>query len=172
MLAAPLEHRLLVGEHQILEIAEAQRLAAPVGAGHGGDGIGEPVPLRPIEAGPQGVVPLGFVAQGAPLAAVVQAGNAGHTKQNAVHQGQMGGILQDGGGTGYVMVVGKAEQVLALVQRPLLRAVLPLEGVDDLKQVHGVQRGVQPFIALVVGAGMEHLAVDPLVIVAVEGFAH
>ena len=84
----------------------------------------------------------------------------------------MGGILQDGGGTGYVMVVGKAEQVLALVQRPLLRAVLPLEGVDDLKQVHGVQRGVQPFIALVVGAGMEHLAVDPLVIVAVEGFAH
>ena len=167
-----LEDGLVVGEDDVLEVPIAQGHALPVGPGHGGDLVRQGVPLRRVKGGAQGVVPLGLLPQGAPLAAVVQAGDAGHAEGQAVNQGDVGGIFQDAGGPGHVVVVGEAEKVLALVEGPRLRAELALEAVDDLEEVHGVQAGIEALVALVVGAGVEEAVPHPAVVVPVEGFAH
>ena len=80
--------------------------------------------------------------------------------------------LEDTGCPRHVVVVGKAQKVLALVKGPLLRAELPLQGVDDLKQIHRVEGGVEALIALIVGTGVEQPLTRPLVIVSVEGLPH
>src|SRR5699024_9466869 len=84
---------------------------------------------------------------------------------------QMTFVLQDGGSTGDVVVVYKAQQVLAAVQCPVFRSELPQQRVGDFKQVVAVAGGVKTFVALVVGAGVQHLVVDDLVVIAVQHFA-
>ena len=69
------------------------------------------------------------------------------------------------------MVVHKAQKVFAAVQRPVFRAELAQQGMGDLEQVHAVHRGVQAFIALIVGAGVQHIVADKLVVVAVQQLA-
>ena len=44
--------------------------------------------------------------------------------------------------------------------------------MGDLKHVDRVKAGVQALVALVVGAGVEHLVVDDLIVVAVERLAN
>lgn len=80
-------------------------------------------------------------------------------------------IGQNRSRAGYVVVIHETDQVLALVKRPVFRAELPHERVGDLEQVHRVEGGVQAFVALVVGAGMQHLVVDDHVIVAAHDLA-
>ncbi len=43
--------------------------------------------------------------------------------------------------------------------------------MGDLKEVHGVEGGIQPLITFIVGAGVEHPLSDALVIVPVQHFA-
>ena len=144
-----------------------------MGLGHGGDEVGELVPLGSLKAGAQVVVGAGLLdGLLPPLAAVVDAGDAGHAKDQAVQQRQVVGVFQNAGRPGDVVVVAEAQKVFALIEGPVLRAELALEAVDDLKEVHGVETGVEPLVALVVGAAVEHLVVDPLVVVPVEGLTH
>ena len=170
--ALALEHRLTVGEHQLTKVSKTQSFALPVGVGHGCDLVRQASPLRRVKTGTQGVVSLGFVPRRAPLAAVIDAGDAGHSKQQAIDQGQVAGILQDAGRPGDVVIVCEAQQVPSLVQCPWLRAELALETVDNFEEIHGVQAGIKPLVALIVGAGVEHRIVYPLVVVSVEGLPH
>ena len=43
--------------------------------------------------------------------------------------------------------------------------------MDYLEEVHAVEARVQALVALIVGAGIEHLVVDDLIVVAVERLA-
>ena len=70
------------------------------------------------------------------------------------------------------MVIHKAQQVLAGVQAPLLAAKLAVQAVADLVHVAGVEAGIQPLIALVVGHAVAGVVVHPAVVVAVQGLAH
>ena len=79
--------------------------------------------------------------------------------------------MQYAGDAPHVVVVDETEQVLALVERPVFGAKLPLQAVDDFKEVHGVERRVEALVAFVIRTAMEHVGVDPLVVVAVECLA-
>ena len=69
------------------------------------------------------------------------------------------------------MVVDKRQQVLAAVDAPGVAAKLTVQRVCNLEHVDRVKAGVQALVTLVVGAGVEHLVVDDLVVVAVERLA-
>ena len=69
------------------------------------------------------------------------------------------------------MVVDKRQQVLATVDAPGVAAKLTVQRMGDLEHVDRVKAGVQALVALVVGAGVEHLVVDDLTVVAVERLA-
>ena len=69
------------------------------------------------------------------------------------------------------MVVGKAQQVLAAVDAPRVAAELTVQRVRDLEHVPAVKARIEAFVALVVGARIEHAVVDDLVVVAVQGLA-
>ena len=60
----------------------------------------------------------------------------------------------------------------SLIQGPLLRPELPGQRVADLKEVHGIEAGPQPLVALVVGHRMAQLRPHPTVVVPVEGLPH
>ena len=66
------------------------------------------------------------------------------------------------------MVVDKRQQMLAAINAPRVTAKLAMQRVGNLEHVDRVKAGVQALVALVVGAGVEHLVVDDLVVVAVE----
>ena len=83
----------------------------------------------------------------------------------------MGRVLQHRGNAPHIVVVGKAEQMFALIKRPRLRAELTVQAVCDLKQVHTVEAGIQALIALIIGHTMAHFLVGPAVIIAVQSFA-
>ena len=70
------------------------------------------------------------------------------------------------------MVIHKAQQVLAGVQAPLLAAKLAVQAVADLVHVAGVEAGIQPLVALVVGHAVAGVVVHPAVVVAVQGLSH
>ena len=76
------------------------------------------------------------------------------------------------GDAGHVVVVQEGQQMGPLVQGPLLRPELAVQGVGDLEQVQGVEAGPQALIALVVGHAVAQLRAHPTVIVPVEGLAY
>ena len=162
---------LLVGQDDLLEVAVAQRLALAVRLGKGSDPVGQLVPLRLVKRRAQRVVALMLFALGAPFAAVVYARDARHAELQRINERQVLGVGQDGGDAGDIVVVHKVQQVLAAVQRPVFRAELTQQGVGDLKEVEAVHRGVQTLVALIVGAGVQHLVADKLVIIAVQQLA-
>ena len=171
VLANALPDALLVGQHDLLEVAVAERLTLLVRFGQRGDPVGQLVPHRRLERGAQRVVTLVLFARSAPLAAVIHARDARHAEQQRVDQRQVPGVLQDGCNAGDIVVIHKAQKVLAAVQRPVFRAELAQQGMGDLKQVHAVHGGVQALVALVVGAGVQHAVADELVVVAVQQLA-
>ena len=61
--------------------------------------------------------------------------------------------------------------MLAAINAPRVTAKLAMKRVGNLEHVDRVKAGVQALVALVVGAGVEHLVVDDLVVVAVERLA-
>ena len=69
------------------------------------------------------------------------------------------------------MVVDEGEQVLSLVQSPVVRAELAQQRVIDLEHVHGVKTGIQSFVALIVCYGVQHGVVHDLVVIAVYDLA-
>lgn len=79
--------------------------------------------------------------------------------------------MQDAGDALHVVVVQEAEEVLPLVQGPGLWTELPGQAVANLKEIHGVEAGVQALIAFVVGDAVAHVRIHPPVVVPVEGLA-
>ena len=69
------------------------------------------------------------------------------------------------------MVIRKGQQRQALIQRPRLGAELPRQAVADLKQVHGIEAGIQPLVALIIGGAVQHGAVHHALVIAVQHFA-
>ena len=162
---------LLVGEHKLLEAAVAERAAFAVRLCHCGDTGGQVVLDRLLERGAQSVIAVLLFALGTPLAAIVDARNAGHAEQQRVDQRQMRRILQDGRNARDVVVIHKRKQVLAFIQRPVFRTELAQQRMRDLEQVVAVHRGIQTLVALVIRAGVQHAVSDKLVVIAVEQFA-
>ena len=125
---------------------------------------------RLIERRAQRPVAIGaaLFASNPPLAAVVDTWNARHTKEHAVGGAQAGLVRQDARQARHIVVVNKRQQVFAAVDAPRVAAKLAVQRMGDLEHVDRVKAGVQALVALVVGAGVEHLVVDDLVVVAVE----
>ena len=128
---------------------------------------------RLIERRAQRPVAIGaaLFASNSPLAAVVDARDARHAKQHAISGAQAGLVGKDACQARHVVVVDKRQQVLAAVDAPGVAAKLTVQRVRDLEHIDRVKAGVQALVALVVGAGVEHLVVDDLVVVAVERLA-
>ena len=129
---------------------------------------------RLIERRSQRPIAIGaaLFASNPPLATVVDARNARHSKEHAVGGAQAGLVRQDARQARHVVVVDKRQQVLAAVDAPGVAAKLTVQRVRDLEHIDRVKARVQALVALVVGAGAEHLVVDDLVVVAVERLAN
>ena len=168
-LDGPLKDNLPVGQHHVPVRAIAEGAAAPAGLRHFGDPVRQIAPLRHFHIGPQGVVPVGLAALDAPLAAVVHRRHARHAEEQAVGGDQVLGIVQAAGDPLHIVVVQEAEQMLALVEGPVLRPELPGQAVADLKEIHGVEAGPEALVALVVGDRVAGVVVHPPVVVPVEG---
>ena len=68
------------------------------------------------------------------------------------------------------MVVCKSHQMLSTVNAPLVASKLAVQRVGDLKQVHRVEAGEKPFVALIIRAAVEHLVIYDDVVVAEQDF--
>ena len=104
----------------------------------------------------------------APLAAVIDAGDARHSEQQAVQQRQMALLPQDGGRTCDIVIIHKGQQMFAAVEGVAVAAKLPVEGVGKLEEIQVIQAGIEALAALVIGAAVEHRIVDNAVIIAKE----
>ena len=83
----------------------------------------------------------------------------------------MPAVLQDAGDAGHIVIVHKVQQVLPLVQRPLLRTELPFQRMHDLKEIVRIEAGIQPFITFIIRGAVQHLFVDPAVVIPVQQFS-
>ena len=128
---------------------------------------------RLIERRAQRPVAIGaaLFAGNSPLAAIVDARDARHAKEHAIGGTQARLVSEDACQSRHVVVVDKRQQVLAAVDAPGVAAKLTVQRVRNLEHVDRVKAGVQALVTLVVGAGVEHLVVDDLVVVAVERLA-
>ena len=128
---------------------------------------------RLIERRSQRPVTIGaaLFARNPPLAAIVDARNARHAKEHAISGAQTGLVGKDARQARHIVVVDKRQQMLAAINAPRVTAKLAVQRVRDLEHIDRVKAGVQALVALVVGAGVEHLVVDDLVVVAVERLA-
>ena len=129
---------------------------------------------RLIERRSQRPVTIGaaLFAGNPPLAAIIDAWDARHAKQHAISGAQAGLVGEDACQARHVVVIDKRQQMLAAVDAPRVTAKLAMQRMGDLEHVDRVKAGVQTLVALVVGAGVEHLVVDDLVVVAVERLAN
>ena len=125
---------------------------------------------RLIERRSQRPVTIGaaLFARNPPLAAIVDARNARHAKEHAISGAQTGLVGKDTCQARHIVVVDKRQQMFAAVDAPRIAAKLAVQRMGDLEHVDRVKAGVQALVALVVGAGVKHLVIDDLVVVAVE----
>lgn len=49
------------------------------------------------------------------------------------------------------MIIRETEQMPVFIQCPAFRPELPLEGMGDFEQIAGIEAGIKPFIALIIG---------------------
>ena len=80
----PLEDQLLILQQEIPITAVAKRLTLLMGGGACGNPFGQLRPDRLLQARPQGVVPVGLLPGYPPLAAVLDAGDTRHGKQQRI----------------------------------------------------------------------------------------
>ena len=107
------------------------------------------------DGGAQLVVVVRLVPFRAAFRAVIDARDARHPVQDAVHGGKFAPVFQRGAGARHVVIVDEAEQVLARVQTPRLTAEQAFEGMLDLEQVVRIEGGGEALVALVVGDGIQ-----------------
>ena len=168
----PLKDDLPVGEDHVAIAAIAESTTLLPDFRHGGDGVGEIVPLRFLQSGAQTGVSLILVPLDAPFTAVVEGRNPRHAEEDTVSGENVAGLIEHAGDAGDVVVIEETEKGLSPIEGPLLRAKLPLEAVADLEEVHGVEAGPETLVALVVGDAVTHLVIHPAVVIPVESFAH
>ena len=83
-------------------------------------------------------------------------------KEHAVGGTQTGLVGEDARQARHIVVVDKRQQMFAAVDALRVAAKLTVQRMGDLEHVDRVKAGVQALVALVVGAGVEHLVVDDL----------
>ena len=168
----PLEYKLVVGDHDVVVGSVAEGVAFPANGDQLFDQVCQLIRLRLLEAGAQCVVVVRrFLAFLAPLASVINAGDARHSEEQPVSQRDMLFVGQDRGQPGDVVVVRERHQMLAPVNAPLLRTVLAVQGVCDLEHVHAVEAGVKSLVTLIIRAAVQHLVINDQVVVAEEHLA-
>ena len=64
------------------------------------------------------------------------------------------------------MVVHKGHEMLASVNTPLFRAELPIQRMGNLKQIHIIETGKKSFVTFIIGAAVQHVIVDDLIVVS------
>ena len=121
------------------------------------DILGKLIRHRGFEAGAQGIVIVRRLFPGLPpFAAVIEAWDAWHPKQQAIGEWDMLIVGQYAGKPGYIMVIYESYQMLAPVNAPGIRAKLPVQGMGDLKKIHTVKTGINPLLTLIVCAAVKH----------------
>ena len=61
--------------------------------------------------------------------------------------------------------------MLAAVQRPVFRAELAQQRVDNFKHIHTVEAGIQSLIAFIVGGRMQHGIIHQPVVIPMQHFS-
>ena len=88
------------------------------------DPVTQTIPLRLIKAGTQSGIAVFLAGLEAPFTSVIDTGNARHTECHGINQRQMILVVQNTCHTGHIVVVHKGQQMLALIQGPVLRSEL------------------------------------------------
>ena len=88
------------------------------------DPVTQTIPLRLIKAGTQSGIAVFLAGLEAPFTSVIDTGNAGHAECHGINQRQMILVVQNTCHTGHIVVVHKGQQMLALIQGPVLRSEL------------------------------------------------
>ena len=156
-----LENALLVGKNRYLDVAVAERLSFAVSLCERGDVRGKLVALGLIERGTKSGVAVFFLSLCAPLAAVVNAGNSGHSEEQRVDERQVARVGEDARDARNIVVIGEAEEVHSAVLAPVFRAETVFQRVTDLEHIHRIEAGVQTLVALIIGSRMQHFRIYP-----------
>ena len=168
----PLKDQLPGLYHDIAIAAQAERLAAGAGFCQRRNPGGQLVLFRLFDGRAQGGIAVFLVPLHPPLAAVVDRRGAGHAKEQAVDGRQAVLVIQNGGDPGHIVVVHKAQQMLSGVQAPRFGSKLAIEAVGNLVHISGVEAGIQPLVAFVIGHRVAGMIVHPAVVIAVKGLTH
>ncbi len=102
------------------------------------------------------------------FAAVVNGGNSWRGEEHSIKGVKRGRFPQLAGNARDIMVIHEIAQRQVLIDA--LRTELTVQAVSQFKVVVFVMRGMQSFIKLVIGGGMQRLVVGPLAIIPVNHF--
>ena len=171
VLAFSLKDALFIREQHRPESAVVKRFGRLFNLREPCDEVAELIPFGFVEAGPKSGVPAAFFGLFAPLAAVVNAGYAGHTEREGINQREMAGVIENARDPCHVVIVDKAEHMLALVEGPIFGAELPQKRVNYLEHIHAVEAAEEPLVAFIIRRRVEHSVVDQPVVVSVEHLA-
>ena len=134
--------------------------------------VREVVPLGRVKRGAQLVVAVVLLALDTPLAAVVDARDAAHGKEQPVERLELALVVQLRRDARHVVVVEKVEQVPAGIEVPGLAAALALQRIGDLVHVRAVEARPETLVRLIVGHRVAEAVAHPLVVVAKHSLAH
>ena len=126
VLILPLKDELMILLHYRFIAPILQGLTVGKRLGASGNPLGQVILFGLLKAGTQGRVAVLLFPLGAPLAAVIDTGNAGHSEEQAVDGLQMPGLGENAGHPSNVVIIHEIQQVLALIQGPVFRAELPV----------------------------------------------
>ena len=171
LLALPADDDLLVQQSLVFIAALAQGLAVQLDGAEPPNELGQLVLHRLLKAGAQAGVAILLVAIRAPLAAIVQAGDARHAVEHGIEPRQVVLVPQNGVDAGHIVVIRKAQQMLPPVEAPVLAAELPVKGMGNLKHILVVKGGVKPLVALIIGDAVQHVRVHNPPVVPVDHLA-
>ena len=153
------------------EVSVIQGAGVLLGFRQLGNPFGKLIENGSVKTLTQSRVALAFICFFAPFAAVIYAGDAGHAEAEGINKRQMLFVLQNACHSGHIVVVHEGEKMLAFIKSPVFRSELTEQGMDDFKQIHAVEAGMQTLVAFVIGNGMQHGIVHHAVVIAVQHFA-
>ena len=167
-----LKDELMISKDNIAITSMAKSIASGSDMDHFFDLFGQCIRFWCIEAWAESIVIVrSFYSFLTPFTSIINARNTRHTKKKSVSQREVVLVGQDTCNPGYIVVVNKRHQMFSTVNAPLLRSVLTVQRVCDLKHVHAVEAGINAFIAFIVGAAVQHFVIDDLIVIPEENLS-
>ena len=146
----PCNNTLSVCKHRYFQITVAKCFTLSVGLCKFANKLCDFVFLRLLKTWSKCRIAVFLLSLCAPLTAVVNTGDTGHSKEYCVNKRKMTLLCENTCNSCYIVVIRKTQQVHSSVHTPLFRTKSVLQRMAYLKQVHTVETGIQSFVTFVI----------------------